>query len=116
MDFKDKESWDKGIAKNTDPYGAGIYAYAKDWAELMEQEMREGKRLEDIAEETSQQADIDGITGFMYGAAVAVLSTSWKHGEQLRIWHNLATQIHNEGEEANKTGGVLNPALLSIGE
>jgi len=32
----------------------------------------------------------------------------------LRKWHNIKTQIGNEGEKANASGGVLNPALLNI--
>lgn len=59
--------------------------------------------------------DDDGITGFMYGCAVQMLAKSWKHGEALRRWHNKETQIGMEGDKANETGGVLNPALLSLG-
>jgi len=33
---------------------------------------------------------------------------------ELRQWHNLKTQIKDEGEKANASGGVLNPALLTI--
>jgi len=50
----------------------------------------------------------------MYGASVSVLAKCWEHGEQLRRWHNLKTQLGNEGEKANEKGGVLNPALLNI--
>ncbi len=53
--------------------------------------------------------------GFMYGTAVSILSQTWKHGEQLRRWHNKETQIGNEGDIANEKGGTLNPALLTIG-
>ena len=74
-----------------------------------------GDELEDIAEETSHSADTDGITGFMYGAAVSTLASSWKHGERLRCWHNLDTQLGNEGKRANESGGTLNPAILNIG-
>ena len=35
--------------------------------------------------------------------------------DRLRRWHNKATQIGTEGDKANETGGVLNPALLTIG-
>jgi deoxyribonuclease V len=49
------------------------------------------------------------------GCAMSILSQVWVHGEQLRRWHNLKTQIRNEGEKANESGGVLNPALLSLG-
>jgi hypothetical protein len=51
----------------------------------------------------------------MYGAGVSMLSQVWEHGEQLRTWHNLKTQLRDEGERANKSGGVLNPALLNVG-
>lgn len=102
-------------AKNsTDPYSNRCVTYGEDWANLMEKEIAEGKQLKDIAKATSHTADTDGITGFMYGAAVSGLSHFWLHGEELRRWHNLATQIGTEGEEANEQGGTLNPALLSI--
>jgi hypothetical protein len=51
----------------------------------------------------------------MYGCAVSILAKCWQHGDQLRRWHNLKTQIRDEGERANESGGVLNPALLNIG-
>lgn len=115
MLIKDQEFWDAQIEANKDPYGARILSYAKDWAELMETEIDAGNRLEDIAKDTSHCADTDGITGFMYGAAVSVLAKVWEHGERLRRWHNLETQIGTEGERANESGGTLNPAVLNIG-
>lgn len=102
-------------SKNTDPYGARCFSYAEDWANLMEARMEKGEKIAQCAEQTSHEADTDGITGFMYGVAVAVLSNHWQHGEALRLWHNLHTQIGHEGEEANEGTGVLNPALLRIG-
>jgi len=101
---------------NNDPYGSGVVQYGEAWASLMEQEIAGGQKLLDIANRTSHEADTDGITGFMYGCAVQALSKYWIHGEELRQWHNLKTQLQHEGEEANKSGGVLNPALLNIGQ
>ncbi len=115
MEYKDKEFWESGLQKNDDSYGSGVYRFAERWADLMEKQISKGKKLKDIAEETSSEADNEGITGFMYGAAVNVLSRTWKHGEELRRWHNIDTQIGNEGEKANESGGTLNPALLNIG-
>ena len=114
---KEKEYTD-WKANNVDSYGSGIFRYAERWAEMMEDAMDNGEKLEDIAKQTSHDADTEGVTGYMYGAAVSVLSLSWEHGEALRRWHNLDTQIGNEGEKANKNGGVLNPALVntSFGE
>ena len=120
VDGKEKEYAD-WKAKQGDPYGERIFSYAEDWANLMEKQMAE---LPDWTPETviakyasplSHLADTDGITGFMYGASVSVLSKVWIHGDLLRRWHNLKTQIGNEGEKANESGGTLNPALL-IGE
>ena len=44
-----------------------------------------------------------------------MLAQCWVHGEALRRWHNRDTQIGTEGDKANESGGVLNPALLTIG-
>ena len=109
-----EEEWRKSVEANSDPYGACAIRYAARWANLMEAAISTGARLEAIAEATSHAADKEGITGFMYGCAVSVLSQVWVHGEQLRRWHNLKTQIGKEGEKANATGGVLSPAMLRV--
>lgn len=106
--------WDHCVEINKDDYSAACVQYAEIWARLMESEIAKGKTITECAEETSHIADTEGITGFMYGAAVSMLSQFWIHGEVLRYWHNLETQIGHEGEKANETGGVLNPALLNI--
>ena len=111
-----QDGWDKSRAANTDPYGKDGIDFTERWANLMEEQIAEGKQLADIAKTTSHEANIDGITGFMYGCAVALLSECWVHGEELRRWHNLVTQIGTESEAANENGGVLNPALLTIEE
>lgn len=108
--------WDKAVALNTDPYGACVVQFAEAWADAMEAKMAEGAALADVAKATGSEVDNRpefGITGFMYGCAVSMLSRCWAHGEELRRWHNLDTQIGTEGEKANASGGVLNPALLS---
>ena len=118
MKFKDKKSenlWGKGLRNNQDSYGGGVYAFAEAWANLMEEEVKSGNiNLNEFAKETSHKADIDGITGFMYGAAVNILASVWIYGESLRKWHNLDIQIRNEGEIANIKGTTLNPALMTV--
>lgn len=114
MKFKDKVGWEKGLAQNQDSYGNQIYRFAKSWADLMEARIANGKTVEQCAKDTSHEADTTGITGFMYGAAVSVLSAVWEHGEELRQWHNSDTQVGNEGDKANESGGVLNPAIMEI--
>lgn len=115
MEIADEKGWQQFKDKNQDGYGGAVVTYSERWARLMQIEMANGKKLEDVAEATSSEADLEGITGFQYGCAVSTLAQCWKYGEQLRRWHNLKTQLGNEGEKANESGGVLNPALLSIG-
>lgn len=115
LDLTDADGWQKGLATNSDGYGRAVYTFAERWARLMQVEIAQGARLADIADRLVSEADVEGITGFMYGCAVNVLSHCWRHGEELRRWHNLKTQIRDEGERANESGGVLNPALLNLG-
>lgn len=114
IELAEEAGWQKFKDNNKDGYGGAVVTYAERWARLMQVEMANGKKLEDMADATSSEADLEGITGFMYGCAVSTLAHCWKHGDQLRRWHNLKTQIGDEGEKANESGGVLNPALLSI--
>jgi hypothetical protein len=114
IELADEAGWQKSKEVNSDGYGGAVMTYSERWARLMQVEMSNGKKLADVADATSQEADLEGITGFMYGCAVSQLASCWKHGDELRRWHNIKTQLGNEGEKANESGGVLNPALLSV--
>lgn len=108
-----EEIYQKGLDNNTDPYGRYIYTYLKRWAELMEAKIEEEKDnlsvqevMDKYHEQLSHEADTEGITGFMYGCAVSILSEIWEYGEELRIAHN---------REYGHTGdGVVNPAILTV--
>jgi len=106
-----KKDYETGVLNNQDSYGKAIYDYANRWAELMEKEIEKGgdpeEVLNNVAEKTSFDADTDGITGFMYGSAVALIADCWIFGEILRKWHN--KQYGHDGD------GVVNPAILTIG-
>ena len=115
MQLRDTNGWRKTVNANQDPYGKAAVDFAEQWANIMEERMAGDETvLPSIAKQASHDADTEGITGFMYGCAVSILSQVWEYGEALRRWHNLDTQIKNEGERANASGGVLNPALLKI--
>ena len=114
FDCKDRKAFDDWLAVNQDAYSRRCFTFAAHWANLMEKKMVEGAAIGDCADACCREADTDGITGFMYGMAVAILSKCWIHGEDLRVWHNLKIQLGTEGEEANKKGTVLNPALLKV--
>jgi len=96
LEFKNEQAakeWEEWVKINsTDFYSLGIVTYAKQWAKYMQHLMRKhNKTVEDIAEQTSGVCDIRGITGFMYGSAIAVLAKWWKYGDELKEWHNKRT-------------------------
>lgn len=92
-------------------YSRDCFTYAKRWAEMMENLIESStdepmKVIINHAYRLSHEADIEGITGFMYGYAVSILSQCWKYGEELKKWHN--KEYNYEGD------GVVNPAVLTI--
>jgi hypothetical protein len=114
MELSDPDGWAKFVENNSkDQYSNGVVMYSQWWARLMQQAMDKGAKLEDIAESTSSEAGVEGITGFMYGATVNALAHCWKYGDQLRRWHN--SKYGKQGEKANEAGGTINPAVLVIG-
>lgn len=107
---RDETKWLEGsAAQKDDGYGLAIYDFAQDWARLMQRRIAAGEKIADIADDCCSLADKGvGITGFMYGAAVHVLAGCWKHGDELREWHN---------SKYGRPGitGTVNPAVLIIG-
>ena len=115
MTLKDEQAWNRTVQANQDPYGKATVDFAERWASAMEVNIMAGAPLADIASTCERNADTEGVTGFMYGAAVAILAKVWVHGEDLRRWHNRRTQLGDEGDRANESGAVLNPAMLVFG-
>jgi hypothetical protein len=93
---------------NSDGYGGGVVRYGEAWAALMEEQLALEFGMAEAAETTQDEADCEGITGFMFGCAVQQLARFWKHGEALRVWHNAK---HGVSADAS---GVVNPAVLTI--
>lgn len=114
MKLKDKAGWETCVANNTDGYESAVIRYVEAWANLMEERNAAGETVEQCAKDASHKADTEGISGFMYGCAVSILAGCWEHGEALRRWHNLETQVGVEGIIANENGKTLNPALLVV--
>lgn len=95
-----------------DGYSAGVIDYADRWARLMQVRMAAGAELAAIAKDASHDADVDGITGSMYGCAVQGLGRFWVHGEQLRVWHNKDYGVESREGDG---GGTVNPAIITFG-
>lgn len=111
MKLKNEKGWNEAVEVNSkNSYSKCCIDYARKWMELMEEHLEKGEKLEDFADETSCKADEEfGITGFMYGMAVSIISQVWEYGEQLKKWHN--GQYGQPDSE-----GTVNPAILILKE
>lgn len=69
---------------SADPYSNRVVTYGEEWADMMEEYIKVNNSLShEQAEECSHEADYDGITGFMYGAAKQALINFWEYGKEL---------------------------------
>lgn len=108
VDKNKQKEWENCKAINSkDDYSNCIIDYTILWAQYMEYLIvKHGQKVSDIWDRSSHFADIYGITGYMYGCAVNILSSVWKYGEELRVQHN--------ARYGHKGDGVVNPAILTI--
>ena len=73
----DREKWDPWLAKQSDGYSRAVFTYAHLWARIMEGAAVNNTLDIKEAERLSRLADVEGITGAMYGMAVSVLRQTW---------------------------------------
>ncbi len=113
MPIIDNENWEKSVANNTDAYGGACISVARRVMELLDE--TEGDfDCHKLICQANRETDTEGITGFMAGAVASMVSGVHSRGEEFRRKWNQDTQIGDEGDKANKAGGVLNPAVLHI--
>jgi hypothetical protein len=110
IELSDEPAWLESVRINSgDSYSNGVTVFAERWARIMQLKLEAGEKLEDIAQDSVREADVDGITGFMYGCAVSLLAQTWKHGRELNRWHNKQYGVSEDTE------GTVNPAIITIG-
>ena len=100
ISLSDPEAFERYKASSqNDPYRAGIFRYANWWARLLEGRLSAGGTIRDSARESSEIADIEGMSGHSYHCAVVLLSECWLYGGGLRRWHNRVTwfRLHMGG-------------------
>ena len=104
------------------PYANRCVKFGEDWANLMEKEIAVrpmedvGAVIFDCAQRTCDQADYDGITGFMYSAGLAGIAEFWVHGDIIRRWHNGQYLSEDDAKKANDAGKTVNTAIFTIGK
>ena len=105
---KETEIWETCKRVNSeDAYSKAVIRYTIIWTQYMEYLIRKyGMKISEIWDRCSNLADVDGVTGFMYGAAASIISRVWQYGEEFRKYYN---------SKWNYSGpGTVNPAVLTI--
>ncbi len=102
-----ESSWEESVMKNQDGYGHGVV----DATVAVCKALDEGKS----PAEAEKACHGLGITGFMAGCMASWVSHYHPRGDEFRRHWNKEVQIDTEGDRANESGGVLNPAVLSTG-
>lgn len=113
MPIIDQEGWDRSVEVNSDPYGKACVDVARRVMELLDQ--GEPMNCRKLITDADEQIKAGGITGFMAGCVAQMVSCLHSRGEEFRRSWNTGNQIGTEGDRANDSGGVLNPALLQVG-
>lgn len=116
MGIADHKFWKEVVGSVPGDLQRAEVLFMESWARLMQVEMANGKPLAEAAMITLAKADLAGIReSSQFSHAIYGLSRAWKYGEQLRQWFNLKHQRRDEGEKANKSGGVINPSIIALG-
>ena len=101
------EKFMEGVRNNLDPYGAGVQGSVLGVLAMLGFGQTPAEAMECI---------LPGLSGFQAGCVASLVSQVAPRGEEFRVWWNLHTQIKDEGEKANVSGGILNPALMTFAE
>lgn len=115
MPITDNESWESWVKSNTDPYGEACIKVARRAMEILDEQPGDFNCHKLICR-ADDEAQTGGITGFMAGCVASMISKCHSRGEEFRRKWNRDNQIGTEGDKANDSGGVLNPALLVVGK
>ena len=102
-----EKEWETDKKANQDPYGNAVIEVTENVGNLLDKGLSAEKALNKGIKDS-------GITGFQSGCMAGLLSKYHPRGEEFRKWWNLSNQSQDEGEKANKEGGILNPAILNI--
>jgi hypothetical protein len=115
MPITNETDWAKCVKNNEDPYGKCCVDVAREVMRLLDGRPGDFDTNKIICEADDKIAT-GGITGFMAGAVASMVSGCHSRGDEFRRKWNIDNQIRDEGEKANASGGVLNPAVMLIGK
>ena len=99
---------------NQDAYGGACVQVAERAMKILDEEPGDFNTY-DLICQADKDSKTGGITGAMSGFVAKIISDCHSRGEEFRIKWNKDHQINDEeGDGANKDGGVINPAIINI--
>lgn len=116
MPITNEKLWQKQVENNKDAYGKCCVDVAREVMRLLD-ESTDTINTHDLICKANKNIGAGSITGFMAGAVasmVSQVSQCHSRGEEFRRAWNTDTQLQDEGDKANESGGTLNPALLNV--
>ena len=70
-------------------YTVEIIKFAQKWAQHMQEELKKGNIIHDIAEKSAcKVAKGKDIPVYMHYCAMVILSDVWKYGDELQSWYS----------------------------
>ncbi len=82
------EDWEKSRLANQDGYGGAAFRYGDRFGRVMQVEIAKGLKVAEAAAKWEFDVDDDGLTGFQQSCALGLLYHCWKHGPDLKKWHD----------------------------
>lgn len=132
--FGREEDFEKQV--NTgDDYSNAVVEYGTRWAEMLEKAILDKwpdfnweddwriknyisnpVRFAELFQPNSlgHEADTEGVTGFMYGAAAWAIGEYWIFGKHFRLWFNIYEGGIEQGIKVTEKNDSINPAVLVI--
>jgi hypothetical protein len=122
MPITNKKDWNECVENNKDGYGGACIKVAEKAMEILDKEEGDFETHALICR-ADDESGAGGITGFMAGCVAQMISHCHSRGEEFRKkWNNDNGIIETEegkkdigAKKANESGGVINPAILTIG-
>lgn len=121
MPITDNDKWNKWVERNQDdPYSKCCVDVAREVMRILDDTIELTGNLQldvhPLICQAAKNIDSGGITGFMAAMVAEMVSKCHSRGEEFRKAWNINNQVGDEGEKANESGGVLNPAILVVAD
>jgi hypothetical protein len=112
MPIVKQKEWDHTVEINTDSYGGACVKIARKVMEILDAEADPIADIDKLISRAEHEVGENGITGFMAGCIAQMVSQCHSRGDEFRRMWNSSYGVTEEKAQ----GGVVNPAIVTIGK